>query len=89
MNYSSSRSCPMPGRECPSRAALRREASCGCSDRVEDTNIYVHADALPLAMAYVPCQRFGSTFNLCKALQMGTIFPELCKPFCGRRGICR
>ena len=25
-------------------------------------------------------------FELKKALQVGTIFPELCKPFCGRRG---
>ena len=38
------------------------------------------------AMAYVPYQEFAPTFELKKALQVGTIFPELCKPFCGRRG---
>ena len=41
------------------------------------------------AMAYVPYQEFAPTFELKKALQVGTIFPELCKPFCGRRGGCR
>lgn len=44
---------------------------------------------LPLAMAYVPWQPFGNTYEPCKALQLGTIFPELCKPFCGKRGVCR
>lgn len=44
---------------------------------------------LPLAMAYVPWQTFGNTYEPCKALQLGTIFPELCKPFCGKRGVCR
>lgn len=32
------------------------------------------------AMAYVPYQEFAPTFELKKALQVGTIFPELCKP---------
>jgi hypothetical protein len=39
----------------------------------------------PLAMGYVPWQRFHGTFEPCKALHNGTIFPELCLPFCGRR----
>lgn len=41
---------------------------------------------LPLAMAYVPWQHFSETYDLCKALQVGTIFPDLNLPFCGRRG---
>lgn len=45
-------------------------------------------NGLPLAMAYVPWQTFHHTFDLCKALHVGTIFPELCKPFCGKRGNC-
>ncbi|MCI5995486.1 MAG: spore coat associated protein CotJA [Blautia sp.] len=36
-------------------------------------------------MGYVPWQSFHKTFDRSKALQVGTIFPELCKPFCGRR----
>lgn len=44
---------------------------------------------MPVAMAYVPFQpAFHHTFPLCKALQEGTIFPDLCKPFCGKRGGC-
>ena len=44
---------------------------------------------MPVAMAYVPWQpAFHHTFDLCKALHEGTIFPDLCKPFCGKRGGC-
>lgn len=46
-------------------------------------------DELPLAMAYVPFQKLGSTYEQMQALNNGTLFPELCKPFygnkCGRR----
>lgn len=66
-----------------------RETKCGCCDKIEDMDIYKHADHLPLTMAYVPMQHFSNTFTLCKGLQMGTIFPELCKPLCGKRGGCR
>ena len=40
----------------------------------------------PIAMAYVPEQRFREVFDSRKALCQGTIFPELCKPFCGKGG---
>lgn len=46
-------------------------------------------DGLVLAMGYVPWQYYQHTFELSKGLQMGTIFPELCKPFCGKRGGCK
>ena len=46
-------------------------------------------DRLPVAMAYVPWQTFGRTFDLDHALQTGTIFPELNKPFYGCGGNCR
>ena len=42
-----------------------------------------------LAMAYVPWQRWNQTYELEKALWAGTIFPELDKPFLGKRGACR
>lgn len=53
---------------------------------------YYSMDALgqfPIAMAYVPWQRFGQTYDPSKALCAGTIFPELDKPFCGKRGVCK
>ena len=74
MNYPSSRSCPMPNRECSSRSAFRRETSCGCSDRVEDTNIYVHADALPLAMAYVPAKNLAALLNCAEPFRRAPSF---------------
>ena len=63
---------------------------CKCST-LSRTNYY-SMDVLgqfPIAMAYVPWQRFGQTYDLSKALCAGTIFPELDKPFCGKRGGCK
>lgn len=42
-----------------------------------------------LAMAYVPMQRLNTVFSLDDALENGTLFPELYKPFLGyREGGC-
>lgn len=41
---------------------------------------------MPLAMAYVPWQCFQKVYEPDKALQYGTIFPELNKPFYGKGG---
>lgn len=41
---------------------------------------------LPLAMAYVPWQIWGKRFEIDKALNNGTLFPELYKPFLGAGG---
>ena len=42
---------------------------------------------MQLAMAYVPWQRFGPLYEPDQALQVGTIFPELNKPFTGKGGM--
>ena len=43
-------------------------------------------EQFPVAMAYVPWQTDARTFEtLQEAYQKGTIFPELYKPFTGRR----
>lgn len=42
---------------------------------------------MPIAMAYVPWQYFDKVYEVDKALQYGTIFPELNKPFYGKRGV--
>jgi len=43
-------------------------------------------DKFPAAMAYVPWQQFDRMYeDLEKAYCAGTIFPELDKPFTGRR----
>ena len=67
---------------CPSRTPEPRTAS-PCKPAMDCD--YSVVNSLPLAMGYVPCQKFRSTFELCKALQVGTIFPELCKPFTGKQ----
>lgn len=41
-----------------------------------------------IAMAYVPWQMFRNLYELDRALQIGTIFAELDKPFTGRGGKC-
>ena len=42
-------------------------------------------ETLSLAMAYVPFQQMVRTYDMEQALQAGTLFPELDKPFlCGR-----
>lgn len=46
-------------------------------------------DDFPVAMGYVPWQRWHTVYDLEKALCTGTIFPELDKPFLGVRGGCR
>lgn len=40
---------------------------------------------LPLTMAYVPFQQIESTYDQDEALKAGTLFPNLDKPFLGRR----
>ena len=46
---------------------------------MKDYSFEEHFEKYPLAMAYVPWQ------HLEKGYQAGTIFPELDKPFTGRR----
>ena len=65
--------------------------SCPCSRQVspKPDNMYEHLKYLTPAMAYVPYQQFTSAYDLDYALSVGTIFPQLCKPFCGKRGVRR
>ena len=49
--------------------------------------MYSHIDQMEPAMAYVPYQKFATTYDLDYALKVGTVFPQLCKPFCGKRGV--
>ena len=39
-----------------------------------------------VAMAYIPFQQLGDTYPADRALDAGTLVPELDKPFYGRRG---
>ena len=44
---------------------------------------------MPVAMAYVPWQKWKDIYEPCKALESGTIFAELDKPFLGKGGMRR
>lgn len=46
-------------------------------------------DMEQIAMAYVPWQKFNETYEPAKALKVGTIFPELDKPFLAWKGARR
>lgn len=60
------------------------EKPCGCmADGAYDRSEFV------VAMAYVPWQHFNTVYEPDKALEVGTIFPELDKPFLGKRGMYR
>ena len=53
---------------------------------MKDYHFKEPCDDYPMSMAYVPWQYFnGICENLEEAFQDGTIFPELNKPFVGRR----
>lgn len=81
-----------PGcRPCYPNSNSRQQSPCysmpaNCNSNPEN-GLYSHVDLLPVGMAYVPYQKYQQPFDLCYALSVGTIFPDLCKPFCGRRGV--
>ena len=52
---------------------------------MQDYNFNEYFDRFPLAMAYVPWQQFKMCENLEEGFKNGTIFPELNRPFLGRR----
>ena len=62
-----------------------RNMNCNCDDDCNRGRDMLYG--VPLAMGYVPWQNFECTYEPAQALQAGTIFPELDKPFYGRRGM--
>lgn len=75
-----------------SECSVRNTTGCNCTIpgvKEKKHEMFSHLQYLEPAMAYVPCQKFTENFPLQYALNAGTIFPQLCKPFCGKRGIRR
>ncbi|MBO5373297.1 MAG: spore coat associated protein CotJA [Lachnospiraceae bacterium] len=63
-----------------------------CSKRYPSSGVMcpeASMENFPLAMAYVPIQKFSTVYEVHEALKYGTIFPELNKPFLGSKGGCR
>ncbi len=76
------------------RQRLRQEMQHSAKGRTADCDSREGESCLrepefAVAMAYVPWQYFKETYELDKALEIGTIFPELDRPFMGRRGMVR
>ena len=44
-------------------------------------------EKLPLAMCYVPMQKWGTVYDPDVALERGTLFPDLDFPFLGKEGL--
>lgn len=58
-----------------------------CGNHNDNSNMVNNncIDNMPLAMAYVPMQKWKTVYNNDVALNRGTIFPELDLPFLGGR----
>ena len=61
---------------------------CRQIDGCPDTHDHFPAD-MPIAMAYVPWQKWQDIYEPGKGLENGTIFKELDKPFLGKGGLRR
>ncbi len=72
------RVCNCPERTAfPERAVYTEEAQyCVCTSQ-----------PVSLAMAYVPVQEYKNVYGCCEALNKGTLFADLYKPYC--TGGCR
>ena len=56
---------------------------------MNDCRMENHSMEKSLAMGYVPMQVWSQPLPPGKGLQIGTIFSDLYKPFCGKGGACR
>ncbi len=79
---------------CGCRPEQKNPEPCGCRtpERHPEKKCGCRYDALedfPLAMAYVPWQKWQNLCEPCKGFQKGTIFEDLIKPFHGRGGCNR
>lgn len=53
----------------------------------KDTCALFTVQPVSFAMAYVPLQSWEKTYEISVALDRGTIFPELDKPFIGKEAV--
>ena len=80
-NYQNNMRCM----RCPSSASPSPVSGMRRMDGCPDTSDFFPAD-IPLAMAYVKWQEWQNMYEPCEALERGTLFQELDKPFLGKGG---
>ena len=68
----------------PMRSPYQNQNPAGCCQKKSCTEEL--RKEFPVAMAYVPWQKFAAPYPVCKAFVRGTIFEELDKPFLGKGG---
>ncbi len=61
----------------------RRTANDGTYVNIGNTVTEHSCDDMVLAMAYIPIQQFNTLFEIEEGFDLGTVFPELEKPFVG------
>ena len=71
-------------RRMPERRETREERE-GCECRHRKDKL----EGMPLAMAYVPWQKWCEIYDVCEGFRRGTIFRELDMPFKGKGGCNR
>lgn len=61
------------------------------NENAQSCDLTIAVSPLPtktvVAMAYIPFQQFSTTYSAEKGFDQGTIFPDLDKPFTGKRGV--
>lgn len=82
-----------PSSDCKEHTSCKESPSRNCNVHVrKDHHCHHPKDPLwemPLAMAYVPWQRWQEIYDICDGFRCGTIFRELDKPFHGKGGCNR
>lgn len=62
---------------------MNNRSTC-CNNVSEKSDNITDFSDFPVGMCYVPWQKFGQVYDPKRALMVGTIFPELDKPFTGK-----
>ena len=65
-----------------------KDDRCNKDDRCDRDDFDKCIDKLPLAMAYVPFQKWRKVLDASAGLAAGTIFEELYKPWYGDKNMC-
>ena len=84
--------CSIQQRQTSGTTVMPKE-SCNCTRETHNKSFEQdcteNLSEMPLAMAYVPWQKWQNIYEICKGFHRGTIFSELDKPFLGRGGCNR
>ena len=59
----------------------------GCSNCAKNSSMSAFPAETPIGMAYVPYQKWKNIYEANVALERGTIFEDLDKPFLGERAV--